>query len=198
LVSLSYVNQVDARERPYQRLIVREKDQILTDGLYTPLDWSKAGSELSPAEWHSALSSLPDNALVLDCRNDYESKLGSFRQAEPLGTASFSGSWDALRQRLADTPKNTPIYTFCTGGIRCVKVNAWLEAELGFKNTARLQDGIHGYMRYVEEEAERIGASPVELSYWQGANFIFYQGPPRELTGEEEEPEDQRESSTAD
>jgi len=100
----------------------------------------------------------------------------------------FSESWDVLRKRLENTPKDVPIYTFCTGGIRCVKVNAWLEKELGFTDTARLGFGIHGYMRYVEEEAARSGVNEKELSHWRGANFIFYQGTPRELPegGEEE------------
>mmetsp|Transcript_50233 Transcript_50233/g.139143 ORF Transcript_50233/g.139143 Transcript_50233/m.139143 type:complete len:99 (+) Transcript_50233:1-297(+) len=55
--------------------------------------------------------------------------------------------------------------TFCTGGIRCVKVNAYLEQRLGFCNTMRLHDGIHGYERYVAQQ----GAT----SLWEGHNFLF-------------------------
>jgi predicted sulfurtransferase len=154
---------------------------VLTDGLPAPLDWRNAGRDLPAAAWHAELASLPTDAVVLDCRNDFESALGSFAQAEPLGTQAFSQSWDALRSRLASTPRDAPIYTFCTGGIRCVKVNAWLEAEMGFNNTARLRDGIHGYMRFVEAEAERQARSPAELSHWRGANFVFYKGSPRVL-----------------
>ena len=64
---------------------------------------------------------------LLDCRNDYESKEGTFTGAEPLGTSTFSESWGVLREKLADVPRDTPIMTFCTGGIRCVKTNAFLE-----------------------------------------------------------------------
>jgi predicted sulfurtransferase len=56
--------------------------------------------------------------------------------------------------------------TFCTGGIRCVKVNAFLQQELGFTQTMRLQDGIHGYLRYLDQH-------PGQQSYWEGDNFVF-------------------------
>ena len=64
--------------------------------------------------------------------------------------------------------------TFCTGGIRCVKTNAFLEQELGFTNTYRLRDGIHGYLRHVRTLAET--GAPVE-SKWRGRNFVFYETP---------------------
>ena len=57
--------------------------------------------------------------IVLDCRNTYETDVGIFEGAEPLGTDNFRDSWDVLQQRLADTPKDSPIMTYCTGGIRC-------------------------------------------------------------------------------
>ena len=85
-----------------------------------------------------------------------------------MGTEVFSETWDALRARLKDVPAETPILTYCTGGIRCVKVNAFLEQELGFGNTMRLQDGINGYLRFLRDEAPEG-----EASAWQGRNFVF-------------------------
>ena len=107
--------------------------------------------------------------LLLDCRNDYESDAGSFEGAEPLGTRVFSESWDVLRERLKDVPKDQPIMTFCTGGIRCVKTNAFLEQELGFTSTYRLKDGIHGYLRHARDHL------PQDASKWKGDNFVFYE-----------------------
>ena len=37
-----------------------------------------------------------------------------------------------------------------TGGIRCVKINAYLEQKLGFGNVSRLQGGIISYAREIE------------------------------------------------
>ena len=166
--------------RPYRKLIVVEKGQILTDGLEETtrrLDWQRAGTELEPADWHAMLlqraeatASVEEEAvapLLLDCRNDYESDVGSFEGAEPLRTRVFSESWDVLRARLKDVPRDQPIMTFCTGGIRCVKTNAFLEQELGFTQTYRLRDGIHGYNRFVLDADA--------ASKWQGENFVFYE-----------------------
>ena len=71
-----------------------------------------------------------------------------------------------LRGRLDGVPSDTPIMTYCTGGIRCVKVNAFLEQSLGFSNTMRLQDGINGYLRFLREEQ-------ADDSAWRGQNFVF-------------------------
>ena len=76
---------------------------MLTDGLPAALDWARAGRELSPREWHSAVQADGEGRrpLLLDCRNVYESDVGSFDGAEPVGTRTFSETWDTLRSRPA-------------------------------------------------------------------------------------------------
>ena len=110
---------------PYKKLIVRKKNEILTDGIDDNLDWSDAGVELQPDQWHNILNSsenLPSSKIVIDCRNKYESDMGMFQGAIPLNTDTFRDSWIVLDELLKDTPKDAPILTYCTGGIRCVKV----------------------------------------------------------------------------
>jgi len=115
------------------------------------LDWSKSGVEMSPLQWHQQLSYNNNNnnnnninpsssflstvtntsssnntstspIIILDCRNSYESDVGRFEGAIPLNTTFFRDSWIVLDELLKDTPKDAPILTYCTGGIRCVKV----------------------------------------------------------------------------
>ena len=179
-LSPNMAQTIDPGDQPYRRLIVRQKAQIITDGLTEKLDLQDEialpGRELSPSEWHSALSARSSRSLVLDCRNDYESKLGTFEGAESLGTSKFSETWAVLRDRLHGVPRDTPVYTFCTGGIRCVKVNAWLRDELGFTNTSRLRDGIHGYIREVH-----LANPERPRSLWRGENFVFHRAGVREF-----------------
>lgn len=52
---------------------------------------------------------------------------------------------------MRDTPRDAPVLTYCTGGIRCVKVNAFLQQRMGFTNTHRLQGGIIAYERWLRE-----------------------------------------------
>ena len=68
-------------------------------------------------------------------------------------------------------PQDAPLMTYCTGGIRCVKINAYLEQTLGFTNVSRLQGGIISYTRELERlekqqasaEGNDNGDSDVEM-----------------------------------
>ena len=152
--------------QPFKQLHVRVRDQIVKDGLSDPLDWSQRGAELPPLEWHRRLQALNDNndnqtvnqkqqhkkkAIVLDCRNNYESDVGIFEYAIPLNTSLFKESWNALDDVLKDVEKDTPILAYCTGGIRCVKVGAYLQQKLGFTDVSSLKGGIIAYTRELEQ-----------------------------------------------
>ncbi|CAN0418575.1 unnamed protein product, partial [Hapterophycus canaliculatus] len=54
----------------------------------------------------------------------YESTVGTFERALPLETSFFRESWGELERLVGDTDRDAPIMTYCTGGIRCVKVRA--------------------------------------------------------------------------
>jgi predicted sulfurtransferase len=111
---------------PFRNLHVRVRTQIVADGLDKSLDWQSAGYDMPPMEWHEQLKQAREKRgqganegvpILLDCRNDYETDVGIFDGAEPLGTESFRESWDVLKNRLAETPKDAPIMTYCTGGM---------------------------------------------------------------------------------
>lgn len=164
---------------PFSNLHVRVRRQVVADGLDKSLNWQSAGYDMPPLEWHQKLKeakalrlqngsiSTSTAPVILDCRNNYETDIGTFEGAEPLGTENFRESWDVLKERLKDTPKDAPIMTFCTGGIRCVKVGAYLEQEMGFTNVSRLAGGIIAYDRSLNEQAQN------EESLFKGTNFVF-------------------------
>jgi predicted sulfurtransferase/predicted O-methyltransferase YrrM len=133
--------------QPFKALHIRERSQILADGLDVPLDWRESGTLLDAEEWHMRLDN-PD-AVVLDCRNSYESDVGTFQGAIPLNTTFFRESWTALDKALKGVPKDKPIMTFCTGGIRCVKINAYLHQKLGYQDVSRLKGGIIAYAKAI-------------------------------------------------
>ncbi|MDB6140791.1 MAG: rluA, partial [Verrucomicrobiaceae bacterium] len=83
---------------------------------------------------------------LLDTRNDYEVKLGTFRGAVTIGVDHFRDFPEAVR-RLPEHLKAQPIVTFCTGGIRCEKAAPFMERE-GFQHVYQLDGGI---LRYFEE-----------------------------------------------
>jgi predicted sulfurtransferase/predicted O-methyltransferase YrrM len=161
---------------PFRNLHIRVRGQVVADGLDKPLDWQSAGYDMPPMEWHETLKKVRQQKeagetenvpLIFDCRNDYETDVGIFEGAEPLDTANFRDSWDVFKERLKDTPKDAPIMTYCTGGIRCVKVGAYLTQEMGFTNVSRLAGGIIAYDRTLNEKGEK------EEPMFKGTNFVF-------------------------
>ena len=156
--------------QPFKNLHVRVREQIVADGFKESLDWEKAGKEMPPMKWHEELNN-PNN-IVLDCRNSYESDVGIFDGAIPLNTTFFRESWDALDEILKDKPKDTPIMTYCTGGIRCVKINAYLEQKLGFNNVHRLQGGIISYARELQSQMDSDSASDSDSDNFDGVELI--------------------------
>jgi predicted sulfurtransferase len=155
------------------------RQQIVADGLDRPLDWESAGYDMPPLEWHQKLKKtrearesgdedkIKGAPLIFDCRNDYETSVGVFEGAETLDTQNFRDSWGVLKNKLKDKPKDTPIMTYCTGGIRCVKVGAYLTQEMGFTNVSRLAGGIIAYDRTLNDKA------PEEEPMFKGTNYVF-------------------------
>jgi predicted sulfurtransferase len=160
---------VDITTPTFDKLVVRARDAILRDGMDETLDWTDAGSELSPGEWDHQLRSEANKPLVLlDCRNLYEFVQGTFHGATPLMTSNFQESWSELKERTQGLSKDQPLHIFCTGGIRCVKVGAYLKQKLGFSDIRRLEHGIIGYQRWSREEHLLS-----DESLWFGENFLF-------------------------
>ncbi len=193
--AINYGDIVDSTLPTFNRLVVRTRDAILRSGLersddgtggddaevpVTTFDWDGAGMELTPEEWDADLRKS-SSGILLDCRNSYESEVGTFAGADPLGTDVFSESWDILKEKTKDLDKADPIRIYCTGGIRCVKVGAYLKQELGFEDVRRLEHGIIGYERWVTEAGKEANSDRTKGdesaaskdSLWEGENFLF-------------------------
>lgn len=93
---------------------------------------------------------------LLDMRNRYEVEFGTFKDAIHLDLKHFN----ELPKRIHILPKNQPIITFCTSGIRCEKGALYL-LEHGFKNVFQLQGGILNYFTEVGSD------------FYQNTCFVF-------------------------
>jgi UPF0176 protein len=157
------VKYSQAETMPFHRMKVRVKKEIVTMGQPGIDPTRDAGAYVSPEEWN-ALISDPDT-LVIDTRNDYEVRIGSFAGAVDPKTASFREfpAWFRDRRDVLLAGKSR-VAMFCTGGIRCEKATAFLKAE-GVKQVFHLEGGI---LRYLEMVAK-------ESSLWEGECFVFDQ-----------------------
>lgn len=146
-------------ERPFRRLKVRLKKEIVTLGVPDLNPSENAGTYVKPEAWN-ALITDPD-VVVIDTRNDYEVGLGTFKGAVNPETQAF-GELPGWLDANADALAGKKVAMFCTGGIRCEKSTA-LMRHRGFDTVYHLEGGILKYLEQVPE-AE---------SEWEGECFVF-------------------------
>lgn len=148
----------------FRRLSVKARDEIVTFGRELhigskePDILSQPAKYLEPLEFRKLLDD--PNVVVIDGRNDYEFDLGHFRGAIRPDFETFKQAPEWLEANLKN--KKQPILTYCTGGIRCEKLSAYL-LDQGFENVYQLHGGIVEYGRDPE----------VQGDLFDGACFVF-------------------------
>ena len=146
--------------QPFTRMLVRLKKEIIAFGVEGINPAKRTSPKLAARELKQWLDEGRPVTL-LDTRNDYEVKLGTFQNALPIGVDHFRDFPAAVR-KLPPQLKNQPIVMFCTGGIRCEKAGPFMERE-GFNQIFQLDGGI---LKYFEE----CGGA-----HYQGECFVFDQ-----------------------
>jgi RluA family pseudouridine synthase len=131
--------------QPFNRMLVRLKKEIISFGVEAVRPADYTSPKIAPKELKRWLDEGRPVTL-LDTRNDYEVKLGTFRGAIDPDIKTFRGFPDAVR-KLPDELRDQPVVMFCTGGIRCEKAGPFMEME-GFKQIYQLDGGI---LKYFEE-----------------------------------------------
>jgi len=158
LDTLSFRETFDS-VNPFEKAKVKLRREIVTLGVEAIDPLAQTGEHVSPEEWNNLLAD-PEVVLV-DTRNDYEVKLGTFEGAINPVTDNFRDFPEYVKTQLLDK-KDKKIAMFCTGGIRCEKSTAYL-IKMGFDKVYQLDGGILNYMASV----------PQEQSKWQGSCFVF-------------------------
>jgi UPF0176 protein len=144
---------------PFMRLKVRLKKEIVTIGNVKADPNELVGQYVEPKDWNQLISD--PEVIVVDTRNDYEVRVGSFRNAIDPHTDSFSQFPEWTRKNLHNM-KGKKIAMFCTGGIRCEKASSFMKYE-GFEKVYHLKGGI---LKYLEDV-------PKDQSLWDGACYVF-------------------------
>lgn len=146
--------------QPFRRMLVRLKKEIIAFGVAGIDPARRTSPKLSARELARWLDEGRPVTL-LDTRNNYEVKLGTFKNALPIGIDHFR-DFPAAVARLPPELKKQPIVMFCTGGIRCEKAGPFMERE-GFESVLQLDGGI---LKYFEECGGK---------HYEGECFVFDQ-----------------------
>ena len=154
----------ESDHQPFTRMLVRLKKEIIAFGV----EGINPAQRTSPKLSAQTLKQWLDEGkpiTLLDTRNDYEVKLGTFKGAITLSIdhfRHFPRAVQKLPHALKEEKEKKPIVMFCTGGIRCEKAGPFMERE-GFQNIYQLEGGI---LKYFEE----CGGE-----HYEGECFVFDQ-----------------------
>jgi len=144
--------------QPFRKMLVRIKKEIISMGIDEIDPFTFTGEKITPKELQDKLNNNED-IVLLDTRNEYEVRLGTFEDAVDLNLDSFR-DFPIKIMSLDQKMKNKEIVMFCTGGVRCEKASA-LMLKNGFKNVKQIDGGV---IKYFEDTGG---------SYWNGDCFVF-------------------------
>ena len=144
--------------QPFRRMKVRLKKEIISLGRDDINPRELTGDYISPRELFEMYETKED-VIVLDTRNEYETRVGLFENAVDLQLDTFRDFPSAI-ETLPEEYKDKQIVMYCTGGIRCEKASAVM-MKAGFSNVKQLEGGVLDYFK------ETGGA------YWNGDCFVF-------------------------
>ena len=144
--------------QPFRRMKVRLKKEIISLGRKDINPRELTGERISPQDLKNLLDNKED-VLVLDTRNEYETRVGKFENAIDLNLDTFRDFPKAI-ESLPEEYKDKQIVMYCTGGIRCEKASAVM-MKAGFADVKQLEGGVLDYFK------ETGGA------YWKGDCFVF-------------------------
>ena len=142
---------------PFKRLKIKTRKELVPSGT-NGKSYEHNGKYLNPSEWHTFIED-PNN-IIIDVRNDYENKVGTFKNSISPDTKNFR-EFKTFLKKNKDKLQDKKIGIFCTGGIRCEKALYSFEEE-GLKDIYQLQGGILNFLSESEDK-----------SSWQGECFVF-------------------------
>lgn len=151
---ISYHNVI-----PFRKPKIKIKKEIVKTGINTNQQKIIENTYINPENWNKII--LNCNILVLDIRNNYETKIGKFKNALTTNIKAFNQFTKYIENKeILKSYKEIAIY--CTGGIRCEKLVLYLKSQR-FKKIYQLQGGILNYLEKINKEK----------SLWQGECFVF-------------------------
>ncbi|WP_186628089.1 rhodanese-related sulfurtransferase [Rhodococcus sp. BP22] len=150
----------------FPRLSVKVRSEIVTFGAAEELKVDAdgvvgGGVHLSPAQVNELVDRRGDDVVFFDGRNAFEAQIGKFKNAvvpEVEATRDFVAQLDSGQ---FDHLKNSPVVTYCTGGVRCEVLSSLMRSR-GFEEVYQLDGGI---VRYAEAYGDD--------ALWEGSLYVF-------------------------
>jgi predicted sulfurtransferase len=144
----------------FPRLMVKVKKEIVGMGIAPEaLTVKDTGVHLTPEETHQLIATNKE-LVILDTRNDYESRIGKFTGAIIPPLKTFRDFPQYIEDNL-ESFKDKEVLMYCTGGVRCERATALLNVKKVAKKVYQIDGGI---CRYVEKYPD---------GFFRGKNYVF-------------------------
>lgn len=145
-------------EIPFAKLSCKVREEIVA--IHEPdLNPKEGGYYMSPAEWKEVMENR-DDYVMIDVRNNYESRVGHFKGAIKPNVENFYDFPKWLDEASKEIPKDKKVLMYCTGGIRCEKFSVLMKKK-GWDDVNQLHGGI---LKYAKEEGGE---------HFEGKCFVF-------------------------
>jgi len=145
----------------FPRLRIVVKNEIVNLGLDPEkVKATDGGTHLTPEQVHELLNQNPEDLVILDARNDYESDVGTFKNSIIPNTKTFRELPEFIEKN-KELFKDKQVLMHCTGGVRCERSSAFLKQATEAKEVYQVLGGIH---RYIEKYPE---------GHFRGSNYVF-------------------------
>lgn len=145
----------------FPRMRIAIRDEIVSIGIPADkLTPANGGAHLKPHEVHELIQSKPDDLIILDARNTYESRIGAFEGAIKPDITNFRDFPEYIDKNL-DTFKDKQVLMYCTGGVRCERATAYLQEKNVSKKIYQVEGGIQ---KYTDQYPD---------GYFRGKNYVF-------------------------
>ena len=145
----------------FPRMEIKIRDEICKLGIKPyALTTQDGGRHLSPQEAHELMSERPEDLVVLDARNNFESRIGTFKGSLTPDIKNFRDLPKYVDEHL-DQFKDKRVLMHCTGGVRCERATAYLNQKGIAKEVMQIEGGI---VRYTEQYPD---------GHFRGQNYVF-------------------------
>ncbi len=161
-----FFSDIDFKESPgdasyFPRMEIKVKDEICALGIEPEkLTVKDGGVHLEPKQVHELLNESPEDLVIFDARNNFESRIGTFRNSITSDITNFRD----LPTYIDEHPelfKDKRVLMHCTGGVRCERATAYLKTAGIAKEVFQIKGGI---VRYTEEYPD---------GHFRGKNYVF-------------------------
>ncbi len=119
------------------------------------------GPHLKPEQVNEMVEKYGDDVVFFDGRNQYEAKVGRFKNAVVPDTRTSRDFIPELESGKYDHLKDKKVISYCTGGVRCELLSAMMKKR-GFKDVYQIDGGIVKY-------GEKYG----DDGLWEGQLYVF-------------------------